>query len=182
MATTSANMERSSSLRFGSTRRWRRISELSLGYALLAPAVILLLVFEIYPLFYGLFISMCNWRINCGDNLERFVWFDNYTRAFTDPEFYNALSVTVTYVVLSVPLQLGLALVIAYGLWSLSRWGFYLTLAYLVYFGIVSIVLSGLNSALTYAETVQVYFGNFLWSALIVTYLIWTRKRFFPGR
>jgi hypothetical protein len=80
-----------------------------------------------------------------------------------------------------LPVIAGLALVIAYGLWSLSRWGFYLTLAYLVYFGIVSIVLSGLNSALTYAETVQVYFGNFLWSALIVTYLIWRRKRFFAN-
>jgi hypothetical protein len=78
-----------------------------------------------------------------------------------------------------LPLIAGLALIIAYGLWSLSRWGFYLTLAYLVYFGVVSIVLGGLNFALTATESVQVYFGNFLWSALVVTYLIWMRKRFF---
>jgi len=78
-----------------------------------------------------------------------------------------------------LPVIAGLALIIAYGLWSLSRWGFYLTLAYLVYFGVVSIILGGLNFALTGAQAVQVYFGNFLWSALVATYLIVTRKRFF---
>ena len=81
-----------------------------------------------------------------------------------------------------LPVVAALALVIAYGLWSLSRWGFYLSLTYLVYFGIVSIVLSGLNSTATNAGAVQAYLGNFLWSALIVTYLIWTRKRFFSSR
>lgn len=120
MATTTARLGRVSTSSV-SPRRWRRISELSLGYALLAPAVILLLVFEIYPLFYGLFISLCNWRLNCGDNFEQFVGLDNYARAVTDPEFYNALSVTITYVILSVPLQLGLALVIAYLLFQKIR-------------------------------------------------------------
>ncbi len=64
---------------------------------------------------------MCNWRLNCGDNFERFIWFDNYTRALTDPEFYNALWITVSYVVISVPVQLGLALVIAYLLFQKIR-------------------------------------------------------------
>ena len=121
MATTPASLKRANMLNFVSTRRWRRFSELFLGYALLAPAVILLFVFEFLPLFYGLFISMCNWRLDCGENLSRFVWFDNYTRAFNDKEFFNALWITVSYVVISVPVQLGLALVIAYLLFQKIR-------------------------------------------------------------
>jgi multiple sugar transport system permease protein len=88
---------------------------------LLAPALILLLVFEFFPLFYGFFISMCNWRLNCGDNFDRFIWFDNYTRAFSDPDMWSALIVTVSYVVISVPVQLGLALIIAYLLFQKIR-------------------------------------------------------------
>lgn len=121
MATTAAGLKRVNMPSFIPIRQWRRLSELSLGYALLAPAVILLLVFEFFPLFYGLFISTCNWRLNCGENFDRFVGLDNYTRAFGDPEFLNALVVTITYVVISVPMQLGLALVIAYLLFQKIR-------------------------------------------------------------
>lgn len=90
---------------------WRRIREAGLGYAFLAPAVILLAIFEFYPLFLGAYISMCDWRL--GD-CTKFVLFNNYIRAFNDPGMWQALLVTVTYSILSVPIQLGLALVLAY--------------------------------------------------------------------
>ena len=35
----------------------RRLSEIGLGYSLLAPAVILLLVFEVFPILYGAYIT-----------------------------------------------------------------------------------------------------------------------------
>ena len=38
--------------------RRARISEVTLGYAMLAPALILLLVFELFPILYGLYISL----------------------------------------------------------------------------------------------------------------------------
>ena len=81
-----------------------------LGYALLAPALILLLVFEFYPLFLGLYISMCDWKISC----TQFIGFDNYTRALTDPDMWHSLLVTATYSIISVPVQLGFGLVVAY--------------------------------------------------------------------
>jgi hypothetical protein len=37
-----------------SPRLWRRIREVSLGYALLAPVFLLLIVFEFFPVAYGL--------------------------------------------------------------------------------------------------------------------------------
>src|SRR5712692_1307002 len=117
MATTTAELTQARSLNLFSTRKWRRLQEISLGYSLLAPALILLLVFEFFPLFYGVYISMCDWRITC----VKIIGIDNYTRAFDDPAMWHSLWITVTYVVLSVPLQLGIALVIAYLLFQNIR-------------------------------------------------------------
>jgi multiple sugar transport system permease protein len=99
------------------SRTWNRIREIGLGYTLLAPALIILIVFEIFPVFYGLYISACNWKLSC----TQFIGIDNYTRAFDDSDMWNALGTTVTYSVISVPLQLGLGLVIAYLLFQKIR-------------------------------------------------------------
>src|SRR5512139_4059277 len=48
-----------------------------------------------------------------------------------------------------IPIVAAFGLIIAYGLYSLSRWGFFVTIAYLIYFGGVSIALCGLNFALS---------------------------------
>ncbi len=95
----------------------RQLSEIGLGYTLLAPAVVLLLVFEVFPILYGAYISACDWRLQC----TQFVGFDNYTRALTDSATWHALLVTATYALISVPLQLGLGLWIAYLLYQKVR-------------------------------------------------------------
>lgn len=114
MATQTAQLGQAVLPRGSAAQRRRRLREMSLGYALLAPALVLLLVFEFFPVLYGLFISMCNWRLNCGQNFERFVGLDNYVRAFSDPEMWSSLWTTAVYSVISVPVQLGLGLLIAY--------------------------------------------------------------------
>ncbi len=72
-----------------------------------------------------------------------------------------------------------LALVLAYGLVRLARWGFFLAIAYLLYFAGASLVMGGLSFLWTGQPEVQIYFGNFLWSALVLIYLFRTRGRFF---
>jgi len=114
MATQTAGLGQVTAPPRPTTRLWRRLREVSLGYLLLAPALILLIVFELFPVLYGFFISMCNWRLNCGDNLERFIGFDNYVRAFTDEKMWGSLWTTAVYSMISIPIQLGLALFIAY--------------------------------------------------------------------
>jgi multiple sugar transport system permease protein len=96
---------------------WRRIQEVSLGYLLLAPALILLLVFEVFPIFYGLYISACDWRLSC----VQFIGIDNYIRAFTEPDLWRSLLVTATYSAIAVPVQLGLGLLLAYLLFQKIR-------------------------------------------------------------
>lgn len=93
-----------------SPRMIRRIREIGLGYGLLLPAVGLLVIFEFFPVFYGFYISMCDWRLSC----TKFIYFDNYIRAFNDPDMWHSLLITASYSLISVPLQLGLALVLAY--------------------------------------------------------------------
>jgi hypothetical protein len=72
-----------------------------------------------------------------------------------------------------LPLIAVLALLIAYGLFSLSRWGYLLTIMYLGYFGSVSALLLR-----THGEAV--YLGNLIWSIFVILYLVVVRKRFQP--
>src|SRR5215469_14633109 len=95
----------------------QRRYELSLGYAMLAPAVILLAVFELFPVLYGVYISACDWRLQC----TRVVGIDNYLKALTTSSTWHSLLVTATYSVISVPLQLGLGLFVAYLLYQKAR-------------------------------------------------------------
>ncbi len=71
-----------------------------------------------------------------------------------------------------LPLVSALAIIIAYGLFSLSTWGFYLTLFYLIYFG-------GINLFLTGKQGIQPYLGNCLWAVFVIIYLLFKRRLFF---
>lgn len=73
-----------------------------------------------------------------------------------------------------LPVVAGLGLLIAWGLFSLSRWGYLVTIVYLLYFGSVNLYLSTSNP-------VASYIGNVIWAVLVVVYLIIIRKRFFSS-
>ena len=80
------------------------------GYLFILPAVAVLGVFALFPLFYGFYVSWFKWGLSA----ERFVGFGNYTQAlFGDPEFWRALRVTVYYAVGTVPLTMLVGFVIA---------------------------------------------------------------------
>jgi uncharacterized membrane protein (DUF2068 family) len=64
-----------------------------------------------------------------------------------------------------------LAIAISYGLYSLSRWGYYLTLIYQICFGTVSLFLS-----VPFGK--QLFMGNFIWSLVVVIYLVIKRRIF----
>ena len=70
-----------------------------------------------------------------------------------------------------LPLIAGLGLLIAYGLFSLSRWGYMLTMLYLAYFAVTS-------GWLLSRQTSTVYLGNLIWSLFVIIYLILVRRRF----
>jgi multiple sugar transport system permease protein len=95
----------------------RRTRELGLGYALLAPALTLALVFEVFPILYGAYISLCDWRLSC----TQFVGLDNYGHALADPQAWQALGTTALYSLIAVPMQLGIGLFLAVVLFQKIR-------------------------------------------------------------
>lgn len=75
----------------------------------LAPALLLLLLFQIGPLFYNFFISVHDWGIRSGD----YVGLANYTELLHDKQLWNSLGVTLWYVLLVVPTEIVLGMIIA---------------------------------------------------------------------
>lgn len=76
----------------------------------LAPALILYLVFVIYPSINALRMSFYNWR---GLGSKSWIGFDNYKRMLEDHVFINALKVTGKYIMFQVPIVLILSIIIA---------------------------------------------------------------------
>ncbi len=71
-----------------------------------------------------------------------------------------------------LPVVACIALLIAYGLFTRARWGYFLTLTYLIIFGCI-------NFWLMTQSMQQPYIGNSTWSVLALLYLTWKRKYFF---
>lgn len=82
------------------------------GFVFASPFIIGFFAFTIFPMLYSLYISFTSYRIASPP-----VWIglENYIRMFTkDPRYTKSLSVTLYYVVASVPLKVGFALVVAF--------------------------------------------------------------------
>ncbi|BAL99404.1 MULTISPECIES: carbohydrate ABC transporter permease [Caldilinea] len=77
------------------------------------PAVIWVLLFTIFPLLYALYTSFFSFRFG---RINQFVGFANYVRLFTDSNLHNGLRVTLTFVLVTVTIQMllgfGLALLL----------------------------------------------------------------------
>ncbi|MGA9874499.1 MAG: sugar ABC transporter permease [Solirubrobacteraceae bacterium] len=91
-------------------------AERRLGYALVAPVVILLLAVTAYPLLYNLWNSFHRVNLSIANQPRSFIGFDNYTKMFGSSEWVTALERTAAFTVVSVVLEtiaaLGLALML----------------------------------------------------------------------
>ena len=76
----------------------------------MAPALIGLSVFVMIPGLRGVYLSFTEYNIF---RAPKFTGLENYTRMFADPVFWNALWVTLEYVLINIGLQTVLALFIA---------------------------------------------------------------------
>lgn len=79
------------------------------GWILLAPAMILILCFSIYPAVRALFTSF---QTGAGRNME-WVGLENYIRIFKDKVFLQSLLNCIVYLIVQVPIMLILALILA---------------------------------------------------------------------
>ncbi|MBC8139595.1 MAG: sugar ABC transporter permease [Fibrella sp.] len=90
------------------------------AYLFAAPFLLLFGTFIILPLLYGLVLSVVRWDMLSSRPL-RFVAFDNFTEAFGDTYFWQALTATAKFVLMATPLTLVLALTLAVGLNAIPR-------------------------------------------------------------
>ncbi len=80
-------------------------------YLFVAPLMVFIALFTYIPIFASLNLSFREWNFLSPD--MPFVGFRNYEQLLASRDLWNSLWVTTLFAVLSVPLRLGLALVIA---------------------------------------------------------------------
>jgi multiple sugar transport system permease protein len=85
----------------------------SFKYALIAPALLVIVGTTVYPLIYSLLVSFQRWNLSKSTSPGPFVGLENYIRAFHDKNFINSAVVTVKFTVISVSMSIVLGLVIA---------------------------------------------------------------------
>jgi multiple sugar transport system permease protein len=90
------------------------------AYLFALPYLLLFSAFVVLPLLYGLVLSFYRSEL-LSSAPPKFIGPANYREAFGDAYFWKALGATLRFVVLSVPLTIGLALLIALGLQALPR-------------------------------------------------------------
>lgn len=93
----------------------RRLLNHQAPYLFIAPTIILLFLFSITPLFVAVVMSFTNMDLAGIANYENIEWIgtSNYLEIFKDEVFLKALTNTVFYVILGVPLVITLSLSIA---------------------------------------------------------------------
>ena len=89
------------------------------GWLFIAPALILLGIFLIYPIIWSLWMSF---QTGKGMNFT-FGGFANIQRLTQDPVFLRALGNTMTFLVIQVPVMILLALLFAVALNDSKLWG-----------------------------------------------------------
>jgi len=107
---TPAGREHPSVSRGRARRRLRRWS----GWLFAAPYLVLFGTFLILPLVYGFGLSFYRWEM-LSRVPPQFTGIGNFQEAFRDDYFWMALGATLRFVVMTVPLTLSIALLVAVG-------------------------------------------------------------------
>jgi multiple sugar transport system permease protein len=89
-----------------------------LALLFIAPALIGFLVFMVWPTIRGLYLSFTKFNLLTP---PKFNGLDNYIRMVQDPVFWNALKVTVYYVIVNIGVQTIFALIIAVMMQRLTK-------------------------------------------------------------
>ncbi|HMS35810.1 MAG TPA: sugar ABC transporter permease [Arachnia sp.] len=120
-----------------SRRRGRAMTK-AVPYILLAPFIILFIVFFISPIVYAAYLSVFVDRVVGG---QSFVGLENYARVLTDPLFLSGVGRVLLYGIVVVPVTLLLALALALLIdRERLRGRAFLQLAYFLPFAIPSVI------------------------------------------
>lgn len=104
------------------------------GWVFLSPWIIGFTVFTAAPIILSLIFTFTNFKVLEPDNIQ-FIGLRNWERLFSDPLIQTALSVTIKFAILALPVEVLVPLGLAALLNSKYLWGkrFFRTLYYLPY-------------------------------------------------
>ena len=80
------------------------------GVLFCLPFVAAFIIFLVFPIVFGFFISFFRWDILSS---RQWIGFDNYIRMFSDKTFYTSLWHTIFFVLVSTPLLLVIGFLMA---------------------------------------------------------------------
>lgn len=83
------------------------------GWLFLAPEIIGMLFLNVFALGFSLYLSLSDWDLLSGVEGIKFTGLDNYVKMFQDPTIIQALKNNFIYMVLTVPIPIAIALVLA---------------------------------------------------------------------
>ncbi len=127
-------------------KEWR---DTLVGYAFVLPFMILFVIFTLYPIVQGFWISLHNWEL-VGTNIQ-FIGLSNYQRLLNDKLFWSSLEHTIVFVILSGPVLVIVGLLFALMLNRKIRgMGVFRTLFYMP--NILSVAVVGLIFARVFAS------------------------------
>jgi len=105
-------------------------------YLFLAPALLLIIIFKLYPIFIGFWESLIYTSFGGGSEKRTFVWLENYQYLFDDPIFWQSLKITAILTVIINPFQIAISLGLALLLMRRTRYILIIRSLYLLPIGI----------------------------------------------
>ena len=98
--------------------RLRGLGDRTIAWLFIAPTIALLLVINIFPLIWTIYLSFTNFRANRPNAPIKFVGTDNYTSILGDTDVWAAMQATAHFVVWTIALET----IIGFGLaWLIDR-------------------------------------------------------------
>src|SRR5215472_14646723 len=91
-------------------RSWKVALPQMQAFSFTLPALVLLAIFLIYPIGYVVYLSFQHWDLL---GSPTYVGLRNFSTLFQDSDFIKSVGVTVFFVLLAVPAQVGLGLFLA---------------------------------------------------------------------
>ncbi len=102
------------------------------GYIFIAPALVLYLVFNVWPILRGFLMAFTDYRFLYPDTRWDFNGLTNFVEMFSDDGFWKSLVISLRYTITVIPIALSLALLIAILIARTNRLsGFYRWIVYL---------------------------------------------------
>ena len=101
-------------------RKLRRSRRSWVGWGFVGPFMLVFALVFLAPIVYSIYLSLFRQQLVGGNS---FVGFDNYTAALSDPKFWDAFWRVALFLVVQVPIMLGIALLVALALDSGRLYG-----------------------------------------------------------